>query len=253
LLNDRELTVDTVLAKRQPHDPHQAIYFMTESYKVLHQPTPSFQQSINNFVVEHNLTALEYYYSNASTTNSGSNENNKNDEDEVYYFDIALHVRYCVDCGWLMNKQKVQNNVKCFFEKYKEQWQKKEEHSSTLFSWDGTHIFVTSDLYQVIEWVKEVLPSPNVHFVHNMMDKFIHTDRIASTSANFEELSRPCLDHYMLSKSWYIGSCWTSFARVPALKTKAPSVSRLERIIWWEHSPGWSYNQSCLAISQVVL
>jgi len=231
--------------KTRTKEVDQSLIFSLEMHSILNQPTLAFQDFIDDFVRQHNLMTLD-----------GHDQIDHSNEDGVYYFDIALHVRLCVDCGWLMTKEQIQNNIKCAFAEYQRQEEnrKMNNHDSKDFSWNGTRIFFTSDDRNVLPWVQDVLPSPSVQLIHNMHESFIHTDRIAASAQNFRTLANPYLDHFLLSKARYVGTCWTSFARSAALRFKNPTAQHLDHILRWSHHPGsWVHNASCLTLTQEIL
>ena len=224
---DKYLHVDPNLRNKTPRTD-RALFILMELEKVLHKPTTRFQTVIEEFLSNNNMTIAH---------------------DQRHYFDLALHVRKCVDCGWTMQEEQIQNNIRCALKEYQQLYY---NQNNDAFSWEGTRIFLTSDSYDIVQWIQQVLPE-KVHLVHNIPQKFIHTDKIELTNATFDTLAMPYLDHYMMQKSRVVASCFTSYAQTAALVTTRPSLDLLDRIIQTNHSNDfWKYDKACLPLTKMI-
>ena len=153
-------------------------YHAIELPRILNKPTTEFAAVIQKFEQLHNLSS---------------------DHDSRYAFDLALHVRVCVDCGWAMSRKLIAADIQCAIEAYSQ---------SNKFQAKGAKIFVTSDTRKYLDDIMQEIP-PGAKVVENIAESFIHT--ADTKSRRFETQALPYLDSYLLSRSRLIGSCWTSF------------------------------------------
>lgn len=135
---------------------------LTELWKVWHRTTPQFQQLIDKFLQDRNLTM---------PIADGDDDNDAKRENRTFYFDAALHVRYCVDCGSVhMPKEQIQADLQCFLKRFRQQQEQElqqqqnitdNQQNTTIVSndfWKGRRFFLTSDTRDVLPWVQEVMP-----------------------------------------------------------------------------------------------
>ena len=182
----------------------KAIEFLMELSSILYKPTAAFHQFMQDFLAKHALSTVD---------------------DDGNLFDLALHIRKCVDCGWIMTESQVQQNVQCAFQTYAQ--------SPSAKPWNETKVFVTSDDHKVLDWIRPVFPE-GVMLFEQIPEKLIHTDIIKANAAHFNALAMPYLDNYFLGKSRYVGSCWTSFGQMGALR-RTDGLARLDTVLIWSH------------------
>lgn len=193
------------------------LLFTMEMPMIFYKPTEDFVRNIESFGQEHGL-------SDASA--GGYDDDGSAIVPSQYRFDMALHVRRCVDCGWTMTNEAIRDNVQCALEAYQA---REREPLST--------IFLTADTRDVIPIVESVLPK-GTKLVENIPASLTHTDRIrADDPSNFDTLAAPYLDNYMLGQSRWVGSCWTSFGQIGASRSGG-GLERLDHVIVWQHHPG---------------
>jgi len=159
------------------------IYFSMELPKILKSPTKKFASVIQKFEHLHNLSSID---------------------DGDYAFDLAFHVRVCVDCGWEMNRESIAANIRCAIEEFINTKRLKPEDAA------AAKIFVTSDTRKYLDDIVEQIP-PGATVVENIPKQFIHTTTKRYRPRKFEQQAMPYLDSYLLGRSRLVGSCWTTF------------------------------------------
>lgn len=246
---------DSLSKKPAPRFIAMQLPMVTELGKVWHRTTLAFQELVDDFLRERQLTAL-------------SLPNNNDDEDtswdRAYYFDAALHVRLCVDCGFTMKPETIKANIRCAlgemersFDAMKSDQTTERSSDNATRPWEGKRIFLTSDARRVLPWVEELVPA-GARLFHNLPDKMIHSARTAQ--ASFQVRAQPFMDSWFLLHSHLLASCWTSFGQIGGLwrnhsaaTIRPVTLEPFDRIIHWEHLPKWSYKESCLPLSSILL
>ena len=208
----------SVISSNLNSEAMQGLLFTMEMPTIFYKPTEDFVRAIESFEEEHALL------------DAGAGGDDDDDGSATvspqYLFDIALHVRRCVDCGWTMTDEAIRDNVQCALEACQS---REREPPSTMF--------LTADTRDVLPIVQNVLPK-GTRLVENIPALLIHTNSVrADDPSNFDTLAAPYLDNYMLGQSRWVGSCWTSFGRIGASRSGG-GLDRLDHVIVWQHHPG---------------
>jgi len=162
---------------------------------ILQDETVRFLDVVENFTESHRLK---------STASS------------PWLFDLGLHLRSCVDCGWRMHTEAIAANIACMVQRLPP-LQK------------GAIVFLTSDTREHIELIRSLLPVW-VSIIEEIPPSLLHTTRLKG----FENLVPPYLDMFLLGECRYVASCWTTYGMAAALR-RGRDPGRLQHILKWVH------------------
>lgn len=182
--------------------PSYAVVLAYELPKILYKPKPLLKQAIQHFETKNNI----------SVNKPGA-------------FDLAIHVRFCVDCPVKNKNADILRSLQCARNKLN-------LTRDTLISTQNKKIFLTSDKLEAVHFVKHILHDP-WKIYHNIPAKMIHT---ASSKTNTPSYILPYLDNFLLGMSNSIISCWTTFAQIGFLRTGG--IERLNNITQTKHLNG---------------
>ena len=202
----------------------EILMVVMEMPQVLHTPTTDFQEIIDDFIDKYALPR----------------------DPQQPLVDLALHIRKCVDCGWIMPDAQIQRNVQCVLDTFVHRMTARRLTNSTdaetdivplqvpTFDWNGTTIFLTTDDIAVVDIVRGMLPSGAV-LIQEIPPEFVHTDRVANRKENFKSLATPYLDNYMLGRARIVASCFTTYGRMGIMRTSG--IDGLHNVLQWQHFP----------------
>ena len=147
-------------------------------------------------------------------------------------FDLGLHFRQCVDCGWTMKLSTLLDNVACAL-----------SHAHLR---KKATIFITSDSQRYMTEIRAALPSSAI-VVDNLQPLFIHTV-VKNKSASAADDRRahalrhlPYLDNYLLSRSRVVGSCLTTYGQVGIHQ----HGSAVKKVVTWTHHEKHNATPTC--------
>jgi hypothetical protein len=153
-----------------------------------------------------------------------------------FLFDLGIHLRQCVDCGWRMTRQSIRANVECMLMRLPEPLSQ------------GATVFITSDSRDNLDLVRSMLPL-GVRVIHRIPLSFIHT---TSHVGDYEHMASPYLDSFFLGECKFLASCMTTYAWTGAFRRQSEVMERLRHVIKWWHSDKMLENEadSCVLLSE---